>query len=164
MGRTDLLIGSNNWLSAWPDLEVLSASELSTYFVARPEHPLAEVGAPTPAEILAYPLVLPAESFVTERELRHIYRQAGLPFNAPQYVCDDFNIVRSLILATDAIAPVVRLKSPGHTFKTQFHLLPTELGLEPQQLGIAAQRGRQLTPPMRAFVDIFGSFLQDSKL
>jgi DNA-binding transcriptional LysR family regulator len=159
-GHIDLAIGAVNYLSQWSDLELQPVAQLHYFFIGRRDHPLSKK-KPSAAELLQYPVVMPAAGFTTEAELNKAYTQAGLAPEPPRYTCDHFPLVKRIVAATDAISPVVSLAPAGERFGKEFHVFEDVIALEAQMLGIATARRFAPTPAASAFKEMFGATLED---
>ena len=160
-GQVDLVVGSTNYLDR-PDIKTTTVAELHSFVIARAEHPLTEIEAPAAADILRYPLIMPESGIISESLLADAYAAAELAPQPPQYVCDYFPLVRQLVLATDAISPVVSLAPAGDRFRDDFAVFDAVIMQEDQYLGVAQAAQRAPSPAAQAFTQIFQSFLQDA--
>lgn len=166
-GDLDLVVGNVGLLETFPALEVQSIAPLNVFFISRQNHPLllADETEPQPisaAQLLAYPVVLMPGGLWLQEELRRAYLDAGLAPVPPQYLCSQFALVKEIVAATNAIAPVTSLHQPSDAFQGRFHIYLDTIKLSPQELGVAYAGARQASPALRAFIDIFRGFLQDS--
>ncbi|MEM7002652.1 MAG: LysR family transcriptional regulator [Pseudomonadota bacterium] len=159
VGDLDLVVGAVNMIGP---LRTHALTDLRLSVIAGKHHPLAQDAAPTPAQLLSYPLVMPAGGLNVDAQLLQAYRDAGLTPGPPQYVCDHFPLVRALLNVTNAVSPVVTFGAPEGRFGDAFHIFENVLQLPPPQLGIGTSPQREPSPAMRAFIDIFRSFLRDA--
>jgi len=157
-GELDLVVGAANLLAQWSDIEARAVYPLYNYFIARPDHPARGNPEITAAELLQYPIVVPSDRLPTDEELAHIYMQAGLSPQPPQYRCDSINLLRKWVLNTDAIAPLAAFGPPGNATRRAFWVIEDVVSLRPNVLGVAVNRTQDLPPTVRAFQDIFSSF------
>ena len=157
-GELDLVVGEANVLSQWPDIEARAVYPLHHYFIARSDHPARRLAAPTAAELLAYPVVVPSDRLPTDEELAHIYRDAGLQPRPPQYRCDGINLIRKWVNNTDAIAPMAAFRPPGEAMREAFWVIEDVIQLPQNVLGVGVLRSQAQSPAARAFQDMFGRF------
>ena len=158
LGSIDILMGAYNVMPR--ELNRTHLAPLHSYIIARNDHPISD--DPTARDLLGYPVVMPAAGGVTEAQIQSAYSDAGLEPRPPQYVCDDFSLVRALVNATDAVAPVVSLAPPSQRFQQAFRIFQGVVPLPPQEFGYATSSQRSLSPATRAFIDILSGFLQDA--
>ena len=161
-GQIDVVICAANTLRSWGSLQTKVVAPLHHYFIARRGHPVA-VGSATARELLQYPIVIPRGGATTEAQLRAAYEDAGMSPVPPQYVCDHFALVKNIVAKTDAVSPVVSLDPPRQHYTGEFQVYEDVIDLSQLELGVAYVDERMLAPAARAFIDIFGSFLQDSR-
>ena len=160
-GEVDLLIGGTNYLQRWQELDVVFSTTLHCSFISRSEHPLCHLDTVTAADMLGYPVVMPAAGVVTEAQLADAYTRAGLSPMPPQYTCDHFPLVRRIVAATDAIAPMVSLEALRE--RPDFHVFGNVVELDEHTLGVASVARRPLSPAATAFADLFAGFLSDAR-
>ncbi|MEM7218669.1 MAG: LysR family transcriptional regulator [Pseudomonadota bacterium] len=163
-GDVDLIVGSESHLSAWREIETRSIAALQMYFIARRDHPLAEQNDVSAEQILSYPIVMPSAGLGVDQTLRQAYAQAGMKPVAPRYRCDQFSLVRGLVEATEAVAPLLSVRGPSASFRQQFCVLPNLLGLEQPMLAVGMLRGREPSAAARAFADLFERFPTDAEM
>ena len=154
-GQVDIAIGGANYLDAFRELTVEHVAPLHHYFITRRDHPVAAHSTPTAADLLAYPVIVPAAGMPTRDQLARAYAAADMTPVEPTYVCDHFPLVRRLVLATDAISPVVSLAPPGTRYQGEFRVFEDVVALDPQALGIAHASARVASPAAEAFAALF---------
>jgi DNA-binding transcriptional LysR family regulator len=109
-------------------------------------------------ELMQYPVVLPTNRFPTEAELTEVYVQAGLSPQPSHYRCNSVDLVRKIVLGTDAIAPLLTFRRPGDGMKRTFHVIEDVMPLREHVLGLALLRRNEPSPPVNAFREIFRGF------
>lgn len=123
-GEFDLMVGSSSYLKRWRDLELIPVAP--TYFACmmRLEHPLALAAEP-PREIdvCRYPWILPESVEPIYSDIGQRFTHYGLPPFQPRYVVENFEIVRQIVNATDAIYPLTSPDPSFGTLQRQFALL-----------------------------------------
>ena len=82
----------------------------------------------------------------------------------PQYRCNNVNLVRRLVLNTDAVAPLVTYARPGKEMRTTYLVVEGVVALREHVLGLASGKGREPAPAVAAFRDIFRGFRSDPAL
>ena len=161
-GQVDMVIGGANYLSPWTELEINVVARLHHFFIARLDHPLTKLQSVTARDLLQYPVIMPAAGLPSESQLVRAYTAAGLSPRTPQYICDQFTLVRKLVASTDAISPVVSLAPASVRFRNRFQVFEDVVELDEQALGIVFARKREPSPAASAFAGIFQGFLRDS--
>ncbi len=106
-GELDLILGSTSYLRRWRDLEVTVLAPLHFACMFRKDHPLAARSAPSEVEVLSYPVIFSTTDEPSYSDLAQRYVHHGLPRFQPQYVTDDLELVRRLVLKTDAFIPLM---------------------------------------------------------
>ena len=162
-GEVDLVVGGVNYLDR-EDMITTQIARLHSFVIARRDHPLAGMDNPGATEILSYPVIMPESGAVSDAVLAAAYQAAGLSPVPAQYVCDYFPLVKQLVLATDAISPVVSLAPASVRFRDEFAVFDGVMMLTEQYLGVAHAVRRTPAPAARAFIQIFQSFLRDSSV
>ncbi|MEM1433145.1 MAG: LysR family transcriptional regulator [Pseudomonadota bacterium] len=162
----DLVVGASNYLRVWQEVETIAVGTLSTFVIGRKDHPAGP--NPSAAELLQYPLVLPATGLSTEVNLAGAYLAAGLQPRSPHYVCDHFPIVLELVARTDAISPVVTLDQPdlggpGRRMKAAYTIYSDIVELEGHELGFSVPSREAASPPATAFIDLFQATLSSQQ-
>ena len=153
----DICVGASNYLRVWTEFETRSLGELSTFVIGRKNHPASR--SPTAAELLQYPMILPATGLSTEVNLAGAFRAAGLQPKPAHYVCDYFPVVLELVAKTNAISPVVTLGEPGRRFKESHRVFEGVIELEAHEIGYALFGHGASSPAVRVFVELFESLL-----
>ena len=106
-GELDLIIGSSSYLKRWQELEVTPLTPLRFACLLRGDHPLANVDAPSEADVLAYPLILPESVEPTYSDIALRYAENGLPALKPHYVTNNWELIKRLLRNTDAFFPLM---------------------------------------------------------
>jgi DNA-binding transcriptional LysR family regulator len=106
-GELDLILGSSSYLRRWRDLEVTVLAPLHFACMFRKDHPLADRDNPTEVEVLSYPVIFSTTDEPSYSDLAQRYVHHGLPRFQPQYVTDDLELLRRLVLKTDAFVPLM---------------------------------------------------------
>ena len=163
-GQLDLVVGSGEHFGAWREITTQRIAPLHLFFIARGDHPLASRSRVTAADLLSHPVVMPSAGLGVDQALRQAYTQAGLPPVPPHYRCDHFSLVKELVLATDAVSPVLSLAPPTETFQQRFRAFADVVRLDPPALAVGMAKGREPGAAATAFVEIFRGFLADAGL
>ena len=157
-GQVDVVLGEASYLGRWSELQTETVATLHDCFIARPEHPARGVVDLAPDDLMAYPVVVPSDRLPTDDELASVYARMGMTPKEPQYRCNSMNLLRKLVLATNAIAPLVTFRGPNAALKRDFWVIEDLVELRQHSLGMALPKQREQIPAVLAFCDIFRSF------
>ncbi|MEE4298357.1 MAG: LysR family transcriptional regulator [Pseudomonadales bacterium] len=157
-GVFDIVAGDAHTLASWTELETETIAPLHDCVIARPDHPLRDVRDLELRELMRYPVVLPTNRYPTEAELAEVYRAAGLSPRPPQYRCDSVELVRRIVLDTDAIAPLLTFLAPRAELHRSFLMLEEVMPLPAHALGLAVLRRNAPAPTVSAFRELARAF------
>lgn len=135
------MVFANSWgLTNMGELEVRSVGELPLAFVVRADHPLAGREDVEAQELAEFPLASATELIA-----------AGLVGKGAGFVCDNYHILRDLVLASDA----VWLSSPALVAKDEnaarFDFVGVrEFGESTSAIALITRKGRTLSPAAKA--------------
>lgn len=160
-GQIDVGLGEASYLSRWPELQTEAVTTLNSCLIARPDHPGRGVAELTTKDLLQYPMVLPSDRLPTDDELALLYARMDMPPREPQYRCNSMNLLRKLVLATDAIAPLVTFRAPNAALKRDFWVIENLVELRQYALGMALSKKRDQIPAVLAFCEFFRQFRPD---
>ncbi len=163
-GRLEVAIGEASALAQWNEITTETIATLHNCFIVRPDHPLRQLKRIKPRDLLDYPLVAATDRLPTDDVLASIYVKAGLSPTEPQYRCNSVNLVRKLVLNTNAVAPLVTYEQLGPEAQKTFFVIEDVVGLRQLELGLATAKSRDQVPAAAAFRDIFRNTRADSTL
>lgn len=145
-GEIDLVVGRLNPIQDQPGLRQIGLCGEPVRLVARPGHPVRDLAAPTLANLLDHPWVLPLEQTALRRELTAAFQTQGLDTPANLVECTSILTVCALVRDTDMIAAL-----PEHAAATDpgVEALPVELEGVHQEIGVTLPDQRPLTPSAR---------------
>jgi DNA-binding transcriptional LysR family regulator len=101
-GKLDMVVGSSGYLKRWRELEVTALRRMHFGCMVRKDHPLSKLVRPSEVDVLSYPLILPESVEVTYSDIAQRYAHHAIPRLQPHYVTEDFDLVKRLVLSTDA--------------------------------------------------------------
>ena len=81
------------------------------------------------------------------------YAPNGLPPVKPQYLTDDFEIVKIIVARTDAFSPMASLSPKFGDVRKDFVVLEDVVDMPPQQLAYALSKAKSTSPGVAAFVN-----------
>jgi DNA-binding transcriptional LysR family regulator len=135
------MVFANSWgLTNTEELEIRPLGELPLSFVVRADHPLAGRGIIEADDLARFPLASATELIA-----------AGLVGKGASFVCDNYHILRDLVLASDA----VWLSSPALVAKDEhaerFGFVRVRgFGRSTSAIAMIARKGRTLSPAANA--------------
>lgn len=100
-GDLNAILGSSIYLERWRELAIRRLCLFHSGCMVRKNHPILGHPNPTEADMLAYPILLPASVETQYTALAQRYASLGLHLQ-PQYVTDSPLLIRTLIATTDA--------------------------------------------------------------
>ena len=150
-GELDVIWGSSRPLSKWPELSVTIVGDLHTQCMVRKGHPITKKKNPTERELLLYPVILPASVEPPHIDLAQRYAPNRLPPLNPQYVTDDFEVVRKIVSETDAFSLVSNPINKFGRLTDKYALLSDLLKMPDQRLAIGVHSRKLHTPALETF-------------
>ncbi|MGW6378497.1 LysR substrate-binding domain-containing protein [Rhodococcus sp. NPDC055112] len=147
-GRVDLIVGR---LTSPTDQSAIRDTlyEESVELVTRADHPLAELGSLTLADLADYPWILPGVETELRRELEEFFARNDMPLPENRVEATSFLTVRQLLIETDMIAVLPSLIPRDDARLTT---LPVTLDPIGHSVGITLSPGRTLSPSAEALV------------
>ena len=152
-GDLDLLWGAARPLFQWPELKVRVLRDFHYGFIIRKHHPLTRLKKITEADLLKYPISMPATVEPALVDIAQRYAPNGLPPVKPQYLTDDFEIVKIIVARTDAFSPMASLSPKFGDVRKDFVVLEDVVDMPPQQLAYALSKAKSTSPGVAAFVN-----------
>jgi hypothetical protein len=126
----------------------------------RSGHPLLQRGPVSMADTVAFGLatgILPAELQALLLGLMRRSVQEGLPIALE---CDDFNLLKAIALASDAVLVGTADLLGNETAAGRLHLLtPTDLPAQSAHVGVISLRGRSFSPVAEHAVNFLVSLM-----
>lgn len=150
-GNLDAIIGHAGILSRWPDLEITIVADFHHAMMLRADHPLSRRKKVTERDVLEFPLLLPSFVQPLQNGIAALHAKHSLPPPSPQYICDDFETVMTLISATDAYTPVISLNPTFGDLRSSFLLLEKVINLPNQHMAFATSLTQSASPAAIAF-------------
>lgn len=145
-GDLDGIVGHRGWLKRWPDLQLTPLASFHSAFTVRRDHPLTRRTIVTERDILACPMIIPATVEPLQTDLATLYARNGLQPLTPHYVCDDMDVIESLIDQTDACAPLTSQNPDFGRLRSRFHLFTDVVDMPVQRMVFAVSQVRQSSP------------------
>jgi DNA-binding transcriptional LysR family regulator len=155
-GDLDLLWGAARPLKQWPELTHHIIQDLYCGFMIRSDHPLMQLNKIKEADLLKYPIVLPASVDSISIDISERYAPHKLPPMHPHYVTDDFELVKTLVRKTDAFAHFASLSPEVAKRQKGLVVLEGVVDLPPQQLAYALPIAKPRSPVIDVFIEILG--------
>ena len=106
-GEVTCLLSTSNYLKRWRDLEIIGLRKLVTGCLVREHHPITQLPKPSEADLLGYPVIMPASVDPTYSDIAQRYLHHNLPQPQPHYVTDDWELIKDLVRCSDAFHPVI---------------------------------------------------------
>lgn len=156
-GDLDVLWGAVRPFSQWPELAITVVLDLHYGFMIRSNHPLTRLKKIKEGDLLKYPLVLPATVQPVHIDIATRYAPNGLPPMRPRYITDDFELVKSIVAATDSFSHIASISSTFTSRVKGFVVLEDVVEIPPQQLAFAVSANRSRSPAVDAFIKIVGT-------
>jgi len=153
-GELGAMLGNVDYLRIWPELETTPVAPLHVAYIARRDHPLAALASPKEMDLLQYPLVYPTTIESVHSDVTDMYVRHNMAPVRPQYVCDDFSLVKRILSRTNALSPVLSLNPDFSGLKGEFLILKDVAQTSPYTLGLAKPKGRQPSPAILAYGDL----------
>lgn len=148
----DLLFGS--LLEVPPDLSFEPVYRFEQVLITPPGHPLASGPSPDLAAIAAHPLILPPRRRVTWQLVDRVFQENRQPYSVALEV-GGWEVIKQYVSLGMGISivPALCLDDEDRqrvVMRPASHLFP------PRTYGVAIRRGRPLSPPARAFLELVG--------
>lgn len=153
-GDLDVLWGAERPLRQWPELEVTVIQDLHVGFLIGKHHPLARRKKVIERDLLTYPILLPATVEPIHIDLARRYAPNGLSPMHPQYVTDDFELVKALVANSEAFSHVASRSANLARQMAGFVVLEGVVDIPPQRLAYAVAASRDPSPAVSAFVEV----------
>ena len=163
-GEFDLIVGSSSYLKRWRELEIRPLVRMHLACMVRPGHPLAaprdllrDPARDTPREgpreidVLGYPLILPESIEPIYSDIAQRFAHHGLPPFQPRYLIDDFDLVRRIVSATDAVYPLMHPDPQFGRLGRHFALLHDALMVPSHFISLAYASSRPKTAAAQRF-------------
>ena len=150
-GDLDVLWGAARPLTQWPEMKVTVLRDLYYGFMIRRNHPLTKLKKIGEADLLKYPILLPATVQPIHIDVATRYAPNGLPPMHPRYVTDDFELTKSIVASTDTFSHVASLSPKFAERLKRFVILDGVVDIPPQQLAYAVAATKAKSPAVEAF-------------
>ncbi|PXY22543.1 LysR substrate-binding domain-containing protein [Prauserella muralis] len=149
-GRIDLMVGR-----LAPPADDARLSQVRLYdeairLVTRTGHPAQELPAPSIADLLGYPWILPVRETALRREIENVFFAEGVPLPADRVECTSNPILHTLLTETDAIAAMPMLVAAEDD---KLSLLPSTLPSVSRRVGVTLPRDRTPGPTARLLLE-----------
>lgn len=150
-GDVDAVVGPSAVLETEAGFETTALPAMAAHLYVRRGHPLTGRDDLSPADIAAYPIIVPdIQGPLAAPLLAVLELLGGNPLRRVN-VIEIFAIAARVIERTDAIGVVLRNFAQAHTFRDRFDLLDFALG-EPVGMAVAHRKGPQISLALRRFV------------
>ena len=132
-GQLDLIIGYGNWLRRWESVFLVrTVATMHQAILVRKGHPLGLLDTVTDRDVVSYPCILPASMYTEHQEINEVFSAHKVKPSPVRYNTDDFQMMLSLVDATDAFLPLVQA-SPRFEKLRQNFLILSDVEIMPQQ-------------------------------
>lgn len=148
-GEVDLLVGRLQTNGGGGGFRHVPLYDEPVGIVVRRAHPAAEGGVHTLEELQDFPWILPGRPTLLRDELDELFGRRGLPLPANILECSTILTLRSILLQTDAIAPLPLLFGARDGALTH---LPVPLETVPRAIGITTPADRPPSPSTRLLI------------
>lgn len=139
----ELIIGSRTAILDETDLAVSTIAGIDNGFVVRRDHPLAERGRVSLADLEEFPIAQPV-----------VPNRKGLPTGTGSIVCDNFHLLRDITLSTDCIWMCPSILVTDDLASGSLHMLDVgDCASIEFELCFASRRGIILSPLARSLVE-----------
>lgn len=118
--------------------------------VVRDGHPALDAPADALSALLAYPWILPLHPSQLHEEIRELFTNQGLPLPKDVIECSTLLTVRTILLETDAIAPLPMLIGLRDEL---LDMLPARLPTVPRAIGVTLPAERSVSIHTRHLID-----------
>lgn len=167
-GEFDLIVGSSSYLKRWRELEIRPLVRMHLACLVRPGHPLAAPSdaardpmrdpmrdpprdGPREIDVLGFPLILPESIEPIYSDIAQRFAHHGLPPFQPRYLIDDFDLVRRIVGATDAVYPLMHPDPQFGRLGRHFALLRDALKVPSHFISLAYASSRPKTAAAQRF-------------
>jgi DNA-binding transcriptional LysR family regulator len=157
-GELDLVVGLQENLEQWTELEVVPFARLHQFYISRLDHPLASLDKPGLRDLMQYPQVIPKPGFTTQVQINKAYVAAGLTPRAPHYTVNHLPLIERMVSATNAISHMATLSKPDGVFRKKYRVYPDPSAMEAQVLAFAHPKFGEYSKPAVAFIEMFEGF------
>ncbi|MEZ5557680.1 MAG: LysR family transcriptional regulator [Pseudomonadales bacterium] len=158
-GELNGIVGSSSYLRRWRELEVELLRPMYFGCMVRKDHPVGRLAQPTEADILRYPVVLPASVEPVYSDIAQRYAHHG-EYMQPQYVTDNFDLTRALVQSTDAYHPVHHPEPDFGGLREQFLILENLIPLPEHHLSFACSSVHPKTEALERFQHLLSESLR----
>lgn len=137
-GEINFLIAASSYLARWKELEVTEFRKMHFGCIIRKDHPLSKQKTVREIELLAYPVIFPSSVELMYSDTIQRYAHHNLHPPQPRYVSDSLEVLKTLILDSDAY---FALSSPDPDFShlsDDFLVLKNVLKLPNHNLSLAS--------------------------
>lgn len=157
-GEVDFVLGSSRYLKRWRELEVVELAPLNFACMLRKGHPLARRKRVREPEVLAYPIIMPANLELAHADIAQRYAQHDLPALKPLYVTSHFELAKQLLNVTDAFFPIMHPAADFGGLGRDFLLIENTVQLPQHSLAAARAAHR----PRTRVAELFEACLQET--
>ncbi|MCW0194712.1 MAG: LysR family transcriptional regulator [Rhodococcus sp.] len=119
--------------------------------VVRQDHPAVQRHEQSIEDLMDYPWILPGRPTQLRDELDELFSREGLGLPHNIIECSTILTLRSILIGTDAIAPLPMLIGAGDE---QLTMLTTSLETVPRSIGITMPADRSLSASARSLIDL----------
>lgn len=156
--EADLMVSDVSEAAGQEDLEIVPLMPHRGFVVCRPEHPLTRLARVTVADALRFPLVAPNMPQVAVDRLMQLMPAADRPQTTASglfaVTCDSASMLMAILAESDAISIMGRFMVDNELKAGTLAMIPgVDLGVQ-GQLGVSRLRGRSLSAPAEAFLEI----------
>ncbi len=161
-GELDVLVGRQNHLMRWAELEVTAVIDLHCRLMVRKGHPLTELDSVAPETVLSYPFIQSSAVELSVSDVRNLYSVHRLEPRDPHYRCEDFEQVASFVENSDAFCVVFSPSGRFFRLAEKFAILENVIGVPQQTLAVATHATRKGSPAVGLFKKQFSADLSKS--
>lgn len=137
-GELNVIVGSSSYLKRWRELKLKTLAPMEVVCMFRRDHPIAALNEVTELDVLDYPLILAETVEPMYSDIAHRYIHHGLPMPQPQYVTDNFRLIREVVSVTDAFNLVMHPHASWFAnLERDFYLLKGVVKLPPHEISVA---------------------------
>ena len=130
--------------------------------VVRKDHPVLSKSA-GPYDILSYPLACPEPPPVMLRNMEAAAQSAGLTFNGPNILIDDYEFILRLLTRSDFWTGTFQANNPDLQKRGRFEFLAMPEVLPTMTIGVAARKTWAMPPAAIKLIEMMTSFGSDWK-
>ena len=158
LGELHLVVALSGYLERWRELKVRKLLPLKFAIMMRQGHPLAGNNDVKEADVLRYPMILPASVDPVHSVIEKRYVANKLPPLRPHYVTDDWDMVQRLLKNTDAITPLLHVESFINARSKSYFMLNDVVKIPTPYVSLAHSPMR----PKTRLAELFESLLVES--